>query len=786
MKKILYIDREFQQSVGGDKNRSRYLHRVLSSYADVSLCSIDAQEHWDVGTEGLALQSLQATDFLTPDAIEIFSQKTLDTFVSYIAEKKIQTLFFRTIAFSALAIYAKTKLPDIQVYIDVDLVLSRLMQQAWKKNKSFTRRYYLLESYKLAYYEQKLYQNDFTFLFSNEEEASYLQVKYPQTRVEYLANTTDLEAKSPQRTLQKTILFYGVMNSSANKDAYDFLQRQLLPILKEDLEKYDYEIHIVGRACESLDTSKHSRLKIIGEVASIAETLEASAFVLLPIFIASGTNTRVIETAMSGKALVTTSLAMEGLSSSNPEYICDEAKTMAKAVCRLMQNTQEIQRVAENLQEDIVEKFSFRAFEQCLLGILQKPRQDTISLAHVPRRFTQSSWGGTETVVMNSAKNLEALGYRSSIFTSKALDTKSKEDIEAIPIRRFDYFYPFFALSSEQKESFDAVGGNLFSFSLLFALLREKNIQILHLHTLKRMGGIVRSIAKWRKIPYVITLHGGYFNRDIKEVQHRQRQLEQGYEWGKILGFLFGSRKVIEDASAIITLSKEEYASAHAKYGEKVHYLANGVDIQKFSNTREAEGFKKRYSIAQDARMLLCSARIDTQKNQLLLLEVFAQLQKRFSSLHLVCLGAVSDKEYFVQLQNYIQDNDLGTTVSFVQDLTPKDQLLVDAYNEAEILVLPSRHEPFGMVVLEAWSAHTPVVASHTGGIGRIISHNENGLMFENGNGDDLHEQMAKVLASATLAKELADKAFVEVQKYDWKHIANNLDTIYKKLLKSA
>jgi glycosyltransferase involved in cell wall biosynthesis len=206
------------------------------------------------------------------------------------------------------------------------------------------------------------------------------------------------------------------------------------------------------------------------------------------------------------------------------------------------------------------------------------------------------------------------------------------------------------------------------------------------------------------------------------------------------------------------------------------------VNIEQFSNGN-GDNFKKAYDIPLNKKMILCSARIDTQKNQLLLLETFYNLMKKHKDLHLLLLGTVSDQEYFEVLKNTINIHELNSNITFVQDLTPKDQLLIDAYQGAEMLVLPSRHEPFGMVILEALSAGTPVVASNTGGIGKIISHEKDGLLFKNGEMNDLYEKMDKLIKSETLKNTLVTKAFHEVEQYDWKTIAQNLDGIYADVL---
>ena len=781
MKKLLYIDRPFKKSLGGDKNRSRYIYNTLKKDFDVKTAIVLTDTEREEAS--FVLRGEQKAKFFLPEAIMEFSESTMNSFLFFIKENGITELFFRSIAFTQLAIYVKDKIPTINIIVDVDLILSRLMQQAWEKKKSLRSRYYFIQSLKLLQYEKKLYQNNFTFLFSNEEECIIIEKLYINCKTKYLANTTDLTPQIPTIGKKGVILMYGAMDSTANIDAYNYLENKLYQYIESKLEENNYEIHIVGKGCNVLTPSRHERIKILGKVDSIEETILESSFVLLPIYIASGTNTRVLETAMAGRALVTTPLGMEGLVTQKEQaYVADDLDEMVAKVGQMIEDDTYRISMAKSLQDNIMHAFSYEKFEKSLLSIMEMSHKEKSLLVHVPRRFTQNSWGGTETVVLNSANYLRDYGYESEIYTSNALDSRKEEKLDSIPIKRFSYFYPFFPLSKKQKGEFDAIGGNLFSFSLLLALFRRKNITLIHLHTLKRMGAIVRSIAKWRKIPYVITLHGGYFNISKGEVNHRQEQRKYGYEWGKVLGWIFGSRSVMDDATAIITLSDIEYEKAYEKYGSKVHYLSNGVDVEKFSKGN-GENFKRAYNIPLEKKMILCSARIDTQKNQLLLLETFTKLIKEHKDLHLVFLGTVSDQEYYHTLKNEINMNKLNSNVTFVQNLTPKDQLLVDAYCAAEMLVLSSRHEPFGMVILEAWAAGIPVVASSTGGIVKIITHEKDGLLFKNDDMSDLYDQMERLIQDDMLRYTLIENSLDEVKQYDWKNIAQKLDNIYVNVL---
>jgi len=156
MNNVLYIDRAFKNEIGGDKNRSRYLYQTLQKKSNVHLCTIKDSHEYGGDDSFFELPVSKKTSVSIPDAIADFSQETMDRFVSFIKTYEITELFFRTIAFSLLAVYAKKKIPTLNIIIDADLILSRLMDQAWKKNKSLNTRYYLIQSLKLTLYENQI------------------------------------------------------------------------------------------------------------------------------------------------------------------------------------------------------------------------------------------------------------------------------------------------------------------------------------------------------------------------------------------------------------------------------------------------------------------------------------------------------------------------------------------------------------------------------------------------------------------------------------------------------
>lgn len=417
---------------------------------------------------------------------------------------------------------------------------------------------------------------------------------------------------------------------------------------------------------------------------------------------------------------------------------------------------------------------------------VSKARADKLSVVHVPRRFVADEWGGTETTILESCRQLQEMGHESRIFTSKALCPDPRENMSGIEVRRFSYSYPFWGLSAEARRDMDKKGGNLLSLSLFSALIREKGIDVLHAHTGKRMGGIVRTVARMKRIPYIISLHGGVVDVPAEEQNEMLKPLEGAFEWGRAAGALLGARRVLEDAAAIVCVGRNEQAAVARQYpGKRVVCLPNGVDANRFAKGN-GESFRSAYGIPHDARVLLNVSRIDYQKNQLALLEAFARLRRQHSDLHLVLIGPVTVESYGRKLNDFISDNRLEACVTLIPGLPGGSEELRDAYHAADIFCLSSRHEPFGIVILEAWAAGLPVVASEVGGIPGFTRDGHDVLHAD----PDVPASFAAAINSLIIRPEQAARLSANgqwraVNEFDWSMVTRRLESLYREVVEA-
>ena len=406
---------------------------------------------------------------------------------------------------------------------------------------------------------------------------------------------------------------------------------------------------------------------------------------------------------------------------------------------------------------------------------------DARRIIHVPRRFVVEEWGGTETVLAELIAQQRQQGWLPEIHTSRALCRTKAETWREVPVRRYSYCYPFFGLSAAQRHQLDKKGGNLLSLPLFLSLVRAKDVRLFHAHSLKRLGGVVLTAARRQKKPFVVTLHGGVFDVPEAETSEMLAAQARTFEWGKIFGAVFRSRHLLEDADAVICVGRGEYEKARASLAhDRVFHLGNGVDAARFA-TGDGAAFRAAHGIPAEAVVLACYSRIDPQKDQLCLVEAFDQLAAAHPQLHLVIAGPCTVADYLVQLDRRIAASPHAARIRRLGPIASAGTALPDAYHACDVFVLPSRHEPFGIVVLEAWSAGKPVVVAEVGGLRNLVTEGIDGLFFPTGNADALAARLEKLLRAPALRTALgAAGRQLAGERYSWEKLAAETERIYQ------
>lgn len=403
---------------------------------------------------------------------------------------------------------------------------------------------------------------------------------------------------------------------------------------------------------------------------------------------------------------------------------------------------------------------------------------DIVNMAHVMRRFTLQTWGGTESVVFNLAREYGRAGVASPIFCTDMFSKPGAEMVDGVTVRRFPYVFPWLFLSADAKAKLRLKGGSPLSLGLWRALAREPGLQLIHTHVQHRLGGIARTVARRRGIPYVVSIHGGHLTLPEEQSQKMQDPFRGKPEWGKAFGLLLGARRVLDDADAIICVGRDEHEAMSRRHPDKTHYMPNGVRTAWFRDA-DPRAFRSAAGLAPDQPFVLCVSRLDYQKNQLLLLRAFARFAAARPDWALVLIGPATVESYRDELLRETRAAGLESRVKLIPGFSPDDPRLPSAYKAASMFVLPTVHEPFGIVILEAWAAGAPVIATRIGGIPGFTHDGDDILLFEKNDTDGLLDRMNRLADAPSLRARLTEGATREVANYDWSSIAARMRGIY-------
>ncbi|HVU36431.1 MAG TPA: glycosyltransferase family 4 protein [Opitutaceae bacterium] len=407
-------------------------------------------------------------------------------------------------------------------------------------------------------------------------------------------------------------------------------------------------------------------------------------------------------------------------------------------------------------------------------------------IAHLLRKYNPAEWGGTETVIRQLFEGLRHDGVASTVYCPTIAPNNVRDPLldAGCTVRRFNACVPVWGISAEQRRQMIAVGGNLLSFDLLRLLWAARDLSVIHSHTLGRIGGIGLTMARRRKIPFVLTIHGGVY--DLPEALRRSfdAPLPRGWEWGKPFGLLLRARRVLVEADAILTCNAREAELIRERHPDRrVIVQPHGVRAEAYATDHRAAALAA-FPILGDRQVVLSLGRIDAVKNQRWIVDQLPELRRRHPRVLLVLAGACTDEAYGADLQRRIRELALEPHVLVTGKLPPADPRLIGLLQQARVAMLQSVSETFGLVILEAWAAGTPAVSSRTSGASALIEHGRNGWLFDLADPGSFHAAIDTALTNAP-AREQAIAAGRQrvTAEFDTQVLASRVRRLYEQLV---
>ncbi len=242
-------------------------------------------------------------------------------------------------------------------------------------------------------------------------------------------------------------------------------------------------------------------------------------------------------------------------------------------------------------------------------------------------------------------------------------------------------------------------------------------------------------------------------------------------------------RRLVHEVDRIVAATEHERRLLGQVYGvprARVEVIPLGVDRERF---RPREQIKARAALGleADAQILLAVGRIEPLKGFDILIESLAEMTRR-ERLQLLIIGGDDRAEpEIARLRAAAEEAGVAELVRFV-GAVPHEQL--DAYyNAADVVVVPSFYESFGLVAVEAMASGVPVVASRVGGLTSTVMDGRNGYLIPWRCPSPFAEKLDLLLENRSLRNALGAAAAESMQDYEWSSVAERLLDLYDVLL---
>jgi D-inositol-3-phosphate glycosyltransferase len=214
----------------------------------------------------------------------------------------------------------------------------------------------------------------------------------------------------------------------------------------------------------------------------------------------------------------------------------------------------------------------------------------------------------------------------------------------------------------------------------------------------------------------------------------------------------------------------------------RIRIVAPGVD-HAFFGPGDRRQARRALGLLDTGPLLLFVGRIQPLKGAAVAVGTLASLRHDHPDARLVVVGGPSGPQGEAEVERLaalVDALDLGSRVSFVP---PRPhELLSTYYRAADVCLVPSRSESFGLVALEAAACGTPVVASDVGGLRSLIDHGRTGYLVEEPTPESFAAWVRQILAEPLLAERLSTGAVLRARRYTWARAAHLLREIYAEL----
>jgi len=373
------------------------------------------------------------------------------------------------------------------------------------------------------------------------------------------------------------------------------------------------------------------------------------------------------------------------------------------------------------------------------------------------------SVGGISVHVTELAAALQRRGHEIHVFTRTGSGQKDYEEIFGVHYHRCQFpLNPCFV---------DEVNNMCRSFVNSFNGVEDcvGRFDIVHAHDWLASNAAVW-IKEGRGRKSVLTVHSTEYGRNGNQFFGGQAPRIQDHE-----------RHGTFCANRVITVShrlKDEIAWLYQVPHSKTDVIYNGVNASAFDYAIDPGDVKRRYAIGPVDPMVLFVGRMVVQKGPDILVRAMPSLLRYYPGAKFVFVGDGHMRNDVCGLAHRLG---VAHALRILGVKTGRE--LTDLFKACDVLAVPSRNEPFGIIILEGWSASKPVVCTKRGGPAEFVWHDVNGLQI-----DDTPESvgwgLGTLLADHNRCRWMGRNGRATVDAvFSWDNIAAQTETTYQSVL---
>jgi glycogen(starch) synthase len=374
--------------------------------------------------------------------------------------------------------------------------------------------------------------------------------------------------------------------------------------------------------------------------------------------------------------------------------------------------------------------------------------------------------GGLARHVRKLSENLARQGTEVHVLTRGSEESPAEEALAGVQIHRVREpkrptdLGEFVAWVERMNADMLAAGvelGDRFEFELVHG--HDWLVAMACDHLARRFGA-----------PLVTTIHATEHGRHQGWVEKHPQSHIHGVE-----------RWITNRSDRVIACSyymREQIADIFGVEEERIAVIPNGIDPEDLQPRDDSELRRLRSEFASpDEKLVLLIGRLVYEKGFQLALEAMPRLLESVPGTRFLVAGSGTHEP---ELRRQAAEAGLmehGTFLGWIGD-----DVLHSLYRIADVCVVPSLYEPFGLVALEAMASGCPCIVADTGGLREVVPHGEVGLRFRSRDPRSLGEMVERVLTDEALRDRLVAEGAGHILRFDWADVAERTATVYSEL----